>query len=79
MIDYIFLISPHHSDFKHAKIFAKFQKINLYSRKIENEQILFKGICAKILAKFFLKIVQSASICSRLSKSYKKSKYNNRK
>ena len=31
------------------------QKLNLYSRKTENVQILFKGICAKIYAKFLRK------------------------
>ena len=47
MINYTFC----HGKFKFAKIFAKFQKPNLCSRKTENVQILFKGICAKICTK----------------------------
>ena len=51
MINYIFLKSPYNGEFKFAKIFAKFSKTNLYSRKTVNVQILFQGIYAKIYAK----------------------------
>ena len=48
MINYKFLIRPCHGELMYAKIFAKFLKLNLYSRKTENVQILFKGIYAKL-------------------------------
>ena len=53
--------------------------------KISKTKFVFKenrkwaNSLQKSMQNLFLKIVQSASICSRLSKSYKKSKYNNRK
>ena len=47
MVNYKFLMRPCHGELKYAKIFAKFLKLNLYSRKTENVQILFKGVCAK--------------------------------
>ena len=43
---------PLNAKFKVAKIFAKFLQTNFFPRKTENVQILFKGICAKIYAKF---------------------------
>ena len=46
MINYTFLESPYHCEFKYANIFAKFSKTELYSRKTENVKILFKGTCA---------------------------------
>ena len=63
MINYKFLIRPCHGELIYVKIFAKFLKLNLYSRKTENVQILFKNLC---------KIVQSASFRSRLSKTFQR-------
>ena len=50
------------------KYLQDFQKLNFYSRKTENVQNLKNDIRAKIDAKFFSKIVQSASLHSRFFK-----------
>ena len=48
------------------KYWQNFQKLNFYSRKTENVQILFKDICAKIYAKFLRK---NCPICFPLFKA----------
>ena len=45
-----------------------FQKLNLYSKKTENVQILFEDICVKIYAKFLRKNCAIYFLCSRLFK-----------
>ena len=45
-----------------------FYNLNVYSRKIENVQIAFKGICAKSVQNIFAKIAQSVCFSYRLSK-----------
>ena len=52
MIYYTFLKSRYHNVFKFQKYMQNFQKQNFYLSKAETVQILFKGICAKIYAKF---------------------------
>ena len=69
MIDFTFLKTPWHGKSKFAtKKLQNFQKINFYSRKTENVQILFKGICAKIYENFRRKNCAICFLCSRLSK-----------
>ena len=51
------------------KYLQNFQKLNLFSRKTDNLQILVKGICAKIVAKF-LRI--NCSICFLLFKVFQR-------
>ena len=64
VIDYTFLKSPYHGEFKCAKIFAKFS---------------LKASMQKSLQNFFAKIVFSAFFVQGLPKSSKKSKSNDRK
>ena len=51
------------------KYWQNFQKLNFYSMKTENVQILFKDICAKIYAKFLRK---NCLICFPLFKAFKR-------
>ena len=69
MIKYTFLKSPCNDEFKYKKYLLNFQKLNLYSRKTENVQILFKGICANIYAKFLCK---NCAICFILFKAFQR-------
>ena len=52
-----------------CKILQNFLKLNLYSRKTENVQILFKGICEKIYSKFLCK---NCTICFFLFKAFQR-------
>ena len=52
------------------KYLMHFQKLNLYLRKTENVQIVFKGICAKIYAQFLIKIAQIATNYTFLKSPY---------
>ena len=63
------------------KFLKNVQKLNFYSRKTENMQILFKGIRTKKSMKFFFrKIVQSMlPFLQGFQKSYTKSKSNDQK
>ena len=47
----------------------KILKLNLYSRKTENVLVLFKGVCAKIYAKFLRK---NCTICLFLFKAFQR-------
>ena len=68
MINYSFLKALTTANSNMQKYLLSFQRLNLYSRKTANVQILFKGICEKTMPNFFAKIVQYASFCSWLSK-----------
>ena len=48
--NYTFLKRPANSNLQN--IFKIFKNLNVYSRKTDNVQILFKGVCAKICARF---------------------------
>ena len=50
------------------KYLQSVQKLNFFSRKTENEQFLFKGICAKNYAKFLRKYCE---ICFFLLKAFR--------
>ena len=67
MINYKFLIRPCHGELMYAKIFAKFLKLNLYSRKLKMCKFSLKASMQNLC-----KIVQSASFRSRLSKTFQR-------
>ena len=66
MMNYTFLKSPRLGKLKYAKIFPK---LHYYSGKTENVHNLFKGICAKIYAKFLRK---NCAICFLLFEAFQK-------
>ena len=51
------------------KYLQNLQKLNLYSKKTDNMQILFKGICAKETEKFLRK---SFAVCFLLNKVFQR-------
>ena len=68
MINYSFLKSLTAANSNMQKYFQTFLKLNLYSRKTENVQILFKSIREKICAKFLRKNCEISVLFAMFSK-----------
>ena len=71
MINYSFLKALTTANSNMQKYLLSFQKLNLYSRKTANVQILFKGICEKNYAKFLRK---NCAICFILFMAFQRAK-----
>ena len=71
MINYTFLKRPYFGEFKYAKIFAKFQKLNLYSRKIENVQFPLKASMQKFMQNFIANLCNLIPVVKAFQRAIK--------